>query len=141
MTDRFLCRGKRLDGEWVHGHYYIDLISKQHKQHTIQGTRGFWTVDPVTVGQCIGLRDKNGTLIFEGDIVTFGQRKYQIHFEVGSFALLDKDGGMISKIGGHNDYCYSLMPLYDDCCWEDDCAFDLEIIGNIHDNGDLLEST
>lgn len=98
-----------------------------------------YRVDPATVGQFTGLLDKNGKKVFEGDIVTFGQNVYQITFECGSFSLLDSEGRMIPKIGGINDYCYSFGRLYDECMWEDGWAYDIEIIGNIHDNPELLE--
>ena len=42
---------------------------------------------------------------------------------------------MISKIGGMNDHCYSLMSLYLQCCWEESWAYDIEIKGNIHERG------
>lgn len=96
-------------------------------------------VMPETVGQYTGLTDKNGKKIFEGDIVGFAKNIYQIIFSVGSFALYDEQGEMISKIGGHNDHCYSFMDLYIECCWEDGWAYDIEVIGNIHDNPELLK--
>lgn len=96
------------------------------------------TVDTETVGQYTGLTDRNGNKIFEGDIIKFAKNIYQVIFDVGSFALYDKDGDMISKIGGINDHCYPLMSLYIECCWEDRSAYDIEIIGNIHDNPELL---
>ena len=84
-------------------------------------------------------KDKNGKRIFEGDIVTFGQNIYSIIFESGSFALYDRHGEIISKIGGCIDHCYPLMTLHFQCMWEDDWAYDIEVIGNIHDNPELLE--
>ena len=85
------------------------------------------------------MTDKNGKKIFKGDIVRFAKNIYQIVFTVGSFALYDEQGKMISKIGGNNDHCYSFMDLYVECCWEDNCAYDIEVIGNIHDNPELLK--
>ena len=86
-----------------------------------------------------GLTDKNGKEIYEGDIVSFGTHEYTIIYEIGGFNLYDKEGLMIGKIGGHNDHVYPLQVLYFDCCWEDNSAFDIEIIGNIYDNPELLK--
>ena len=150
-----LFRGKRVDnGEWVNG-YFIKANHHWHEHgvhedwiavDTIQNggwcnVRGKYAVAPETIGQYTGLTDKNGNKIFEGDIVKFGQNLYQITFECGSFALLDKQGFIIAKIGGMNDRCYSLMNLYLECCWEDNWAYDIEVIGNIHDNPELLKES
>ena len=136
-------RGKALCGKWVEGLPYevdgvIDCIRvKEQIQDIISYTT--YKIIPESISEFTGLTDKNGKKIFEGDIVKFAKHLYQIIFECGSFALLDKQGEMISKIGGINDHCYSLMNLYLECCWEDDCAYDIEVIGNIHDNSDLLK--
>ena len=134
------------NGEWVEGYYEFGYDSETEKpahymwvlNHTEKYGDMFMVI-PETVGQYTGLTDKNGKKIFEGDIVRFGKNIYQIIFSGGSFALYDEQGEMISKIGGHNDHCYSFMDLYIECCWEDGWAYDVEIIGNIHDNPELLE--
>ena len=86
MNDRYLFRGKRLDnGEWVVGYrVHEDIIRNYNSgcriQHDIdQETTSMSIdcdfecravrVDPATVGQCTELKDKNGELIFEGDVV------------------------------------------------------------------------
>ena len=65
---RGLWHGKRIDnGEWVEGYYVSNgedlhyIITDEFVQHL---------VDPSTLGECTGLTDKNGKLIFEGDIVS-----------------------------------------------------------------------
>ena len=129
--DELLVRGLAVDGlGWEYG--FISKYSAKRQEAEIDN--GEMTVPVVfeTVGRNSGLRDKHSMPIYEHDCVKFGQRLYRICFECGSFALLDDSGHMISKIGGHNNYCYPLMTLYTDCCWEENSAFDIEVIGNIH---------
>lgn len=85
-------------------------------------------VDPTTVGQYTGIKDNYGKKIFEGDIVKLGyynsvfeNTTYDItsvDFKDGTFRFLDCSG--------------------DDCPYEMSC--DYEVIGNIYDNPELLES-
>ena len=130
MEDRYLSKAKRIDnGEWIVGYLYrlsennppfIMLCSKYGESYE---------VDEHTICQCTGLKDKNGKLIWENDIVqdksgslykTFWRDKYYQF----SWACIKSD---IFRIGAE----WGLWSFK---------RFEIEVIGNIFDNKELLES-
>ena len=126
-----LFRGKRLDnGDWVYGYYvHIGPVSCQRAYIIPEYASSLYVneVDPSTVGQYTGLKDKNGKRIFEGDVAKVLQGKDKdiayVGFENGAFMLYPKTG---------NIYERTLWEY-----WYND--WDVEVIGNIHDNPELLE--
>lgn len=111
-------RGKRLDnGEWVYGHY----TEGSPNYHYITNPSGaVWQVDPETVGEFTGLHDKkrtkefpDGQPIWEGDILEFGGLGY-VKYDEDRF-LVDC-GILFTRISTQH-----------------------EVIGNIHDNPELLK--
>jgi uncharacterized phage protein (TIGR01671 family) len=146
-------RGKRLDnGEWVEGsllkdgkgRYYIGtmLFSKEYcatygKSNGKTASRylgmGFCLVDPATVGECTGLPDKNGKLIFEGDIINY----------LDGYVSCEGDGIEQPNTG---EVCFETEVLtwyvtnrisveLEDLWTNLDY---LEVAGNMHDNPELL---
>lgn len=130
-----LFRGKRTDNsEWIEGiycPYNWDMFFKRLEIPQIiilsdnKEIDGFWCeVIPKTVGQYTGLTDKNGTKIFEGDIVRYGDTIHQVVFEQRNTTAYF--GLVYSEI--------ETMPFghYQD-------LKQIEVIGNIHDNPELMK--
>lgn len=78
MNDRYLFKAKRLDnGEWVKGSLVYDnrdkmyriIIEIDYSTGTCITADNAPRVDSSTICQCTGLKDKNGELIFENDII------------------------------------------------------------------------
>lgn len=117
MEREILFRGKRIDnGEWVEGNYIFEDFDRVGI-HQI-GTIIQCFVIPETVGQFTGLTDKNGKKIFEGDIVKYENNIYEIKY-------LEK----YARFAPSNEHSVFMV-----------CAFNhLEVVGNIHDNPELLK--
>lgn len=123
-------RGKNLDGEWVFGFYVEEerqTINGFEKKHFIVND-GHDYVKPETVGQFTGLHDKDGKDIYEGDILgrKDGGTLLKVEFRHGAFGY-EYCGEFHSWAGNHN---FTFNPL--------DTDVDFRIVGNIHDNPELL---
>lgn len=141
-------RAKRLDNnDWVYGGTLINFLddeertfympSKKDRCTTSEDSFGnikgfkkgtFYKVVNETLGQFTGLLDKNGKEIYEGDILGGIWFPSTIKWcdKCGSFEIFDENGVC---------YCCS-----GDVIWKDIVSCDdLEVIGNIHDNKELLD--
>jgi len=142
MNDRYLFRGKRKDtGAWMIGSLVCFPDDNKHCGIWSENAQSYLWVNPATVGQCTGSKDKNGTLIFEGDILKSPIREW-------SFTVIWDDGrwlGITSlekpSLTNPNMQRF-LMPI----CSSGEPHYptrseNTEIIGNIHDKTESEAST
>jgi uncharacterized phage protein (TIGR01671 family) len=129
-----LFRVKRLDnGEWVYGNFCMDALEQTRglcgldgfirRYNTDTKRMEMYEADRETVGQYTGLVDKNGRRIFEGDIVKSIETK-----ETGVVQFFPEHSAFMVWCKFSNEVGF----LYE-------CTSIAEVIGNIHDNPELLE--
>jgi uncharacterized phage protein (TIGR01671 family) len=143
MEDRYLFKAKRIsDGEWVQGYLFDDgfengrifiggLVIEKYNgtacdDWNVTGI-DFCEVDPSTICQCTGLKDKNGKLIWENDIV---KGKYY-------------DNGKSHRHIGQVKYtceAYKVVGVKQYTGYHARLDGSYEVIGNIFDNPELSES-
>lgn len=134
MSDRYLFKAKRVDnGEWVIGQYVNTCYPKDCKKKTghfiVEYPNHFHEIYTSTLCQCTGLKDKNGKLIWEGDIMVARldedypeDETYQrVLWHEGGFCTKEKRSEEISPIDEFDQEYF-------------------EVCGNIFDNPELLES-
>ena len=130
MEDRYLFKAKRIDnGEWVQGALLLHDTDEAtiFNQHQADGSLQGFEVDPSTICQCTGLKDKNGNLIWENDVV---KGKYY-------------DGGKAYEHMGQIKYCrqsYKVVGINQYKGYHAELDGLYETVGNIFDNPELLES-
>lgn len=133
MNREIKFRGKRIDNdEWVYGYLhfgfnctdeYVPFIS--WKDSSYLGDIGEEEINIKTIGQCTGLHDKNGKEIYRGDIVQ-GLFADQEESEIKGQVIYSKGQASYIVIASNNDE------------WELGYLDNLEVIGNIYDNPELL---
>lgn len=132
-------RGITLDGEWKYG-----LLVKHMAYYFIQNNiGGNSVVMESSIGQFVGLLDKNGKEIYESDIVklfyghsTWIAMPFRVEFQNGAFAL--KQGDLL----GSTSFAVYISDCVKEGVIEDTGNYDdvhalFEVIGNIHQNPDL----
>ena len=136
-----LFRGKHKNGFWCYGNLNINSqgVTIITPDETALGKYG--AVIPETVGQYTGLTDKNGKKIFEGDILKCCDDKIETEF----MAIVE-----FGNPNGTYSWGWQLKPINVDknvinpdiLLWieMEETGAICEVIGNIHDNPELLES-
>ena len=129
MKREYLFRGKRSDnGEWISGYLIGNNVIVGEVvdfDDDYFNTQFWYKVDPETVGQFTGLTDKNGTKIFEGDIV----RLYD-----------DLEDKIINGVVVFNvDFCSFCVSMkgHEDIMLM--AHWQYEVIGNSYDNPELIK--
>lgn len=144
MKDRYLFKAKRLNWrefpekeQWITGYYVLGFNEYEQPVHLIfqptsifsshGETDGWIEIDSSTICQCTGLRDKNGNLIWENDVV---KGKYydkgKSHRHIGQVKYICEAYKAVG-VKQYTGYHARLDGSY-------------EVIGNIFDNPELLES-
>ena len=147
MNDRYSYRAKRTDnGEWVEGSLITGVFSRLGQDipyilcpdkadyycfEDFSEENGIFEVDPSTICQCTGLKDKNGKMIWENDIcrrILLPTKRIKTIFRIAyvpykcCLSAIDLDGSNVTFL---SDYINN--------------QYEVEVIGNIFDNQELLE--
>ena len=156
MNREMLFRGKSIGtNEWLYGHLFNYGLTAPTNVPCIsvcvpkswEDVRLFYAVHPDTIGQYTGLKDKNKKKIFEWDILKFIAPDGTIRYFVVEWASEDrilnslsgfKNDGNPIRISG---WCFNwkgnrLYPSVIDGVPDNEA---MEIVGNIHDNPELLK--
>ena len=144
MNDRYLYRAKRTDnGEWVEGSLITGVFLRLGQDipyilcpdkadydcfDDFTEENGIFEVDPFTICQCTGLKDKNGKLIWENDIMV-AHLDDRFPEDATYTRVVWNNNGFYTKESGSDD----ILPLD-----EFDQKY-FEVCGSIFDNPELLE--
>lgn len=129
MELRYLFKGKTICGDWVRG-----LLANNGDKWYISNNAGrpfAFEIRPDTICQCTGLKDKNGKLIWENDIVAYWD-SYSTENGLAEADCIGKvvwDDETISFQVTNRLSAESYEVLGDEC----------SVIGNVFDNPELLE--
>ena len=139
MNDRYLFRAKRIDnGEWACGSYVYTFCEdkngivvgvKVEKHWIVEENGNMVWVDEETICQCTGLKDKNGKLIWENDVVgfwdTYSTENGQAEMDCIGKVVWDDETISFQVTNRLSAESYEVL---------DECS----VIGNIFDNPELI---
>ena len=129
IKPRGLWRGKKDNGKWVWGDLLVTPNSEGRRSYSIMERKAVaacYKVSPLTLGECTGLKDKCGKLIFEGDILETVKyntpgKKYVVEYDKRTAAFIGTDyprNRYFTTFDGDSDM--------------------FKIVGNVHDNIELV---
>lgn len=128
MQDRYLFKAKRIkDGQWIEGYLIYSFTGVPFiitKYDHILALVARDEIDPETICQCTGLKDKNGKLIWENDIVEYRDcttERYVVAYENDKACF------------EYQQYGCSIMNF------DEMSSVEVEVVGNVFDNPELLE--
>lgn len=149
MENRYLFRGKRIDtGEWVEGYLsYPFCTEKGNESYYFHAKDGLdfycrCVVDAATICKCTGLKDKNGTLIWEKDIVSFEHKKIEDVEDVLSWDFAKYIRNYVIEFKStfvNYGLRFRNKSIHFECKQSTLCTHNCEVIGNEIDNPELLE--
>lgn len=141
MSDmrKILFRAKRVDNkEWIEGSYIESVVAASPVGYITPS----YPTEPTkiytpTLGQFTGMCDKNYNKIFEGDIIKFGiyQRLMYVHWNGETMAWEITDVGVSDCEVNHLDNTFDLAEIQVEAAYGEMFS---EVVGNIHDNPELL---
>ncbi len=122
--------GIGVDEEWVYGFLYIDSDDGDYYIQDLMNLSESAAIEPKTIGQYTGLKDKNGKEIYEGDVVVAWSAGYRA----------------VGEVKQRIDGLWIMYPAYQKgklwgLCPNPKGETSVEIIGNIHENPELLGGT
>lgn len=138
MEDRYLFKAKRIDnGEWVEGYLSYQFCTKNGNESYYfyaKDSLGFFcrcVVDASTIFRCTGLKDRNGKLIWENDVVAY----WDAYSTESGYAEADCIGKVVwdaetISFQVTNRLSAESYEVLDEC----------NVIGNKFDNPELLEA-